>query len=297
MNTNHLISFLVLTETNSYQKAAEQLHYSRSTVMEHIRALEQELGTSLIYSQDRKLLPTAAGERFRVHAQSIMQTYQQALVEAMTFSDNKKLRIITAETLGLYFLNTPLLKLIQTYPEFDLSVQFVPANESQERLLKGEADIAIQFSGQFWDTMPAIGLKKEKLCQDESVFFANPSSWLAKKPERDIQDLINTKFILTRKDGIYSGHLARILKDTGVRIVPMQYIDSGPLLKQFVINHDCVSILSRRVIQRELDSGELVELPLLEEKLMADVIALYPSRDEKNPTLRHFIRLAAYHMK
>lgn len=40
MNTNQLLSFLTLAETNSYQKTAERLHYSRSTVMDHIRTLE-----------------------------------------------------------------------------------------------------------------------------------------------------------------------------------------------------------------------------------------------------------------
>lgn len=290
MNTNQLLSFLVLTETNSYQKTAEQLHYSRSTVMEHIRALEQELGATLISTQDRKLIPTAAGERFRVHAQSMMQTYQNALVDAMASSGNQNLRVITSETLGLYFLNVPLSDLASCYPDMDLSVQFVPSQELQEHLLKDEADIAVQFSGHIWDTPPAIGLKRVKIYSDEAVFFTNPNSQLAHKENCCIQDLTGTRFILTMKGGIYSEHLARIYKETGVHITSMKYIDSGSLLKQFVSNHDCVSMLSKRVIQKELDCGELVELTLLNEKLLSDIIVLYPSKGEKNPVLKDFVR-------
>lgn len=297
MNTNHLMSFLILAETCSYQKAAEQLHYSRTTIMEHVRALEQELGTPLVSSQGRKLLPTAAGERFRVHAQSIMQTYQAALVEAMTLSDNQRLRIVTIETLGLYFLNAPLLDLIKRYPGIDLSVRFAASHEIQEMFQRDEADIAVLFSGQPWAPVPSLGLRQVRICGDEAVFFSNPDSWLAKKEDRRIEDLIHTQFILTKKDGIYSSHLTSIYKKTGVRVMSMQYIDSGPLLKQFVLNHDCVSMLSRRVIEEELRAGTLVELPLMEEPLMTDVVALYPASAENNSTLKHFIRMMTHHLK
>lgn len=87
------------------------------------------------------------------------------------------------------------------------------------------------------------------------------------------------------------GHLVRLCKETGVHIVPTQYIDSKPLLKHFVLHHDCVSMLSRRVIAEELERGELVELPLAPEPLLTDVVALYPPRGEKNPALQDFIRL------
>lgn len=291
MNTNQLLSFLTLAETNSYQKTAERLHYSRSTVMDHIRTLEQELGTALVFNQDRKLVLTAAGERFRNSAQSMMQIYQNAMVDAMTVSGNQKLRVITSETLGLYFLNRPLSKLIAAYPEIDLSVQFVPSHELQDRLRRDEADLAVQFSGHAWDVLPAVGLTQVKLGKDEAVFFANPKAWITQKENRCIQDLAQTRFILTLKGGVYSGHLVRLYKETGVHIVPTQYIDSGPLLKHFVLHHDCVSMLSRRVIAEEPERGELVELPLAPEPLLTDVVALYPPKGEKNPALQDFIRL------
>lgn len=296
MNTNYLISFLSLAETNSYQKTAEHLHYSRSTIMEHIHALEQELGVTLIQSQGRKLITTPAGERFKIHARKIVQTYQNALLEAMTFSNKQRLRIITIETIGLFFINTAIMKLIQTYPELDLSVQFVSPSKMQEMLLKNEADIAILFSNPPWDAVSSSGLKVEKICSDEAIFFANPNSWIAQKTDCSVRDLEMTKFILTKKDGIYSGHLMRLFKETGIHVVSMQYIDSGPLLKQFVINNDCVSMLSKRVIEEELRNHTLIEILPQEEKLMTDVIALYPYSTEENSMIKRFIRLISYHL-
>lgn len=112
----------------------------------------------MVFSQDRKLVLTAAGERFRNSAQSMMQSYQNAMVDAMTVSGNQKLRVITSETLGLYFFNRPLSKLIAVYPEIDLPVQFVPSHKLQDRLRQDEADLAVQFSGPAWDVLPAVEL-------------------------------------------------------------------------------------------------------------------------------------------
>ncbi|HCT92157.1 MAG TPA: LysR family transcriptional regulator, partial [Lachnospiraceae bacterium] len=47
MNTNQLATFLTLLQKRSYQKTAQDLHYSRSTAMDHINSLELELGTKL----------------------------------------------------------------------------------------------------------------------------------------------------------------------------------------------------------------------------------------------------------
>ena len=292
MNTNQILSFLTLAELGSYQKAAVQTHYSRSTVMEHIQALERELGVALFGHQGRCLVLTPAGKRFRLHAQTMFQVYQEALSDAMTSSANQSLRVMTIETLGLYFLPTPLSRLLSHHPELDLSVQFATSNTFLDELRRGEADIAFQFAGPNWSFIPASEFRQVPICRERVVFFANPTACLARKPDLSIRDLADARLILTKKDGIYNRFLRDIQRDTGLRFTPLQYIDSGSLLKQFVMDHDCVSLLSRRVIQEELDSGKLVELPLLEEELVTDVVALFPAAAEENSSLQELLQLA-----
>lgn len=292
MNTNQLLSFLALAELGSYQKAAARVHYSRSTVMEHIQSLERELGTVLFARQGRSLALTPAGKRFQTHARAMFQTYQEALADAMTCSENQSLRVMTIETLGLYFLTGPLSRLLSHHPELDLSVQFTPSNTFLEELRRGEADVAFQFAGPDWSFIPSPEFRQVPICREKVVFFANPTAWLARKPDPSIRDLADARLILTKKDGIYQYFLRGICRDTGLRFMPLQYIDSGSLLKQFVMDHDCVSLLSRRVIREELAGGKLVELPLLEEELSVDVVALFPAAAEDHAPLQELLRLA-----
>ncbi len=57
MDTRELLTFVTVTETLNYQKAAEILQYAPSTLFKHIRQLEREMDAQLIPSSN---LPSAA---------------------------------------------------------------------------------------------------------------------------------------------------------------------------------------------------------------------------------------------
>ena len=46
MNTTHIKSFLYVSQYNSISKAADRLNYSTSTIYEHLKALEHEVGVT-----------------------------------------------------------------------------------------------------------------------------------------------------------------------------------------------------------------------------------------------------------
>ena len=291
MNTNQLLSFLVLAETGSYQKTAERLHYNRSSVLEQVHSLEKEMGVSLFYKDGRRLRTTPAGDQFFLHAQSMMRSYQKAMTETIETINNETLRIVTGETLGLYFLSTPLQHLISKFPQIDLSISFRQDKGASEFIQNDDADVVVCFAEDLWNRPTGLGLLYTLLCRDEAVFFSSPKSTFAQKADRQLKDLAESNFILTKKGGVYSRHLTTIYENTGLKLAPRQHIDSGPLLREVVKQLDCVSMLSRRVIAQDLAEGSLVEHPLYPEPFMTDVIALYSERIAEKQVLKEFIRL------
>ncbi len=73
-----LDTFLDLAETRSFNRTAERLGVSQSTVSARIRALEALLGERLFARSRAGTRPTAAGERFEGHARDLRHGWAEA---------------------------------------------------------------------------------------------------------------------------------------------------------------------------------------------------------------------------
>ena len=63
MELKNLRTFQTVVDRGSYQKAAEYLGYTQSTVTVHIQQLEEELGVPLFQRVGRRMTLTQAGEQ------------------------------------------------------------------------------------------------------------------------------------------------------------------------------------------------------------------------------------------
>ena len=81
MQLNELRTFLAIIETGSLIRASEQLNVTQSTVTARLKALEAEIGQSLINRQKSGVSLTAAGVRFQRYASTITNLWRQARQE------------------------------------------------------------------------------------------------------------------------------------------------------------------------------------------------------------------------
>lgn len=168
--------------------------------------------------------------------------------------------------------------MMSRYPELDLSVRFGSHQAFCEKLRRGEADVAFGFAGQSWGRMSDEDFSVISICRESIVFFTNPRSRLAGKETVTLDDIAKEEFLLVNRDGVYNEWIKRIClcRKSNIQTRPRRYIDSGSLLKHLVIENDCVSIVSRRVIEQELKNGTLVELPWNGEVMYGEIIAVTP---------------------
>lgn len=78
MNLDAIRSFLHVSETGSFSIAAQRLGVMQSTISGRIQALEEELGCVLFSRGRGGAEPTPAGHDFRVHAEQIIQSWDQS---------------------------------------------------------------------------------------------------------------------------------------------------------------------------------------------------------------------------
>jgi LysR family transcriptional regulator, flagellar master operon regulator len=78
MNIEHLRTFLEIAETGNFNRAAERLHVTQSTVSARIRTLEEQLDRSLFVRARNGAELTAAGRQFQRYALTAVRAWQQA---------------------------------------------------------------------------------------------------------------------------------------------------------------------------------------------------------------------------
>lgn len=78
MNIDQIRSFLEIAATGNFNRAAENLNVTQSTVSARIKALEDQLGQSLFTRNHAGASLTAAGQQFRRYALNMHMLWQQA---------------------------------------------------------------------------------------------------------------------------------------------------------------------------------------------------------------------------
>ena len=82
MNLSALQTFLAIVETGSLVRASERLHVTQSTVTMRLKALEAELGQTVLNRQKSGVTLTPAGTKLLTYAQIMTGLWRQAKLEA-----------------------------------------------------------------------------------------------------------------------------------------------------------------------------------------------------------------------
>ncbi len=101
MDTLLLKTFLEVTRTRHFAKAAENLHVAPSTVSTRIRQLEQNLGLNLLIRNHQQVAVTPAGERLMKHARHILSAWDRAF-EDVALAEKLKKRLVIAGPSSLW---------------------------------------------------------------------------------------------------------------------------------------------------------------------------------------------------
>ncbi|MGI9294759.1 MAG: LysR family transcriptional regulator [Pseudomonadales bacterium] len=140
--------YITIVEQGSFSKAAEKLGITQPTVSKQIDRLEEKLSSQLFKRSTRKLILTAAGERYYERAKEI-----DALVKAteheirhISIQDDSVLRIATSPALAAQILPPVLEKLSRKHPEarFHLLVEDTTPSGYYQRHFELEYDLFIR---------------------------------------------------------------------------------------------------------------------------------------------------------
>lgn len=135
MDTELLKTFLEVSRTRHFGRAAEALYLAQSAVSFRIRQLENQLGVNLFTRHRNNIRLTTAGEKLLPYAETLMNTWQAARKEVAHTSRHNEFSIGASASLWECMLNAWLGRLYQLQ-EPQSGLQFEARIAQRQSLVK-----------------------------------------------------------------------------------------------------------------------------------------------------------------
>lgn len=168
MDTELARTFLTIVAAGNFISAAERLHVTQSTVSARVRALEDQLGSTLFVRNKAGTTLTPAGLQFQKHAGTLVRTVEQARHD-VGVPRGFRAALAIGGRFGLW--EQLLLKWLpvmrEMAPDVSLRAEIGMEAELMQGLVEGRLDIGVMYTPQ---SRP--GLRVEQLLEERLILVS-----------------------------------------------------------------------------------------------------------------------------
>ncbi len=262
MADRRLQVFHTVARLLSFTKAAETLHMTQPAVTFQVRQLEEHFNTRLFDRTHNRISLTDAGRRVYEYADRIFELYSEMenAVREMTGDISGVVTIGASTTIAEYMLPALLGDFRSQFS--DVNVQLKVSNT--EGIVSMVENNVIDL-GVVEAPVSNKNLVVEMCRQDELVAIMPPSHELAGKERVTMQELFKYPYICREEGSGTREVIQEYLQSTGLNpndISICMELGSPEAVKGAVEAGMGVSVVSRATINKELQLGTLVALPL-----------------------------------
>lgn len=288
LELKYLYTVKRITELGSYQKAAQDLSYTQSTISFHVSQLEKELSIKLFEKFGRKMVLTQAGTEALQIIERILDSVEQLQQCSKNAEElNGLLKIAIPETLLTYKIQSTLKAYKIAAPNVKLSLQALNCYVIREQLLSGDADLVIHYDvGGYTENIMTSEIGAYSL-----VLVASPDFPL------ECRDFITPHqrkpicHISNDPNGLFLKIFNRYLHDKDITLETSLEVYSIEAIKRSVMSNLGVAFLPRFTVENELLNGSLLEIEteLTDKKIIA--ICAYHKNKWVSPSMALFLQI------
>ncbi len=236
MDTELLKTFLEVSRTRHFGRAAESLYLTQSAVSFRIRQLENQLGANLFTRHRNNIRLTSAGERLLPYAENLINTWQLAKKEVVRSLQHTELSIGATASLWEAYLTPWLQTLYQQQGTLQLEARVALRQSLVKQLHERQLDLLITTEPPKMDELASQLLGSFSL----RLFSSAQSSSHSPRPYIKLEwgaDFHQQESRMLGEDNVpilttTSAHLTRQLLDTtgGCAFLPDQWEKDYPQL-------------------------------------------------------------------
>lgn len=244
--------FLAILEQGSFSSAAKTVNVAQPALSQHVRKMEQALGTTLLLRGAKGVVPTESGEMFASRARTILADAEQAEEEIRSYG---KVPVGTVR-LGLPgtisdILSVPLItRCLDRYPGIKIIIAEAMSGFVREWLMTRNLELAVIYSD-----LREVGMTSEALLEEELVLLMPPDH--GQRGSLGLEFLSDRTLILPSKAHGLRVMLDKVFAAQGFKLAPTIELDSYRNIKQLVEDGYGCSILPFHAVEAELGSGKL----------------------------------------
>lgn len=143
LNPLWLRTFATVATCHSFTEAGRQLGLTQSSVSEHIRRLEQEIGRRLFVRDTHSLSITPDGEAMLAHASVILQAIDRAQAQFRAPRLKGRVRLGSSDDIALGPLPTVLAAFRNAHPDVELAITIGMTGKLYDLLDAGAIDLMV----------------------------------------------------------------------------------------------------------------------------------------------------------
>ncbi len=264
-----ILTFLDLCKTRSFTRTAANLYITQPAVSQHIKQLEENYGSKLVYYKDKTVNITKQGRLLEKFATSmhVSDKKLKKMLKADKLSPSE-LTFATTKVISEFIIPNVLVKYLKEANFEKVKLIVTESKKAFNELNLGEIDFIITDG-----TFRAKDYKCAHLFREETVAVCSPEHPFAEGPV-DFSDLIDERLIYRLDTSEVYDNLEMILSEKGYSISDFKktmVIGCITLIKELVKHNAGITFLYKFAVQKELQEGSLVRINIRNFNIYRDI--------------------------
>lgn len=250
MTTRDLEIFTCVAEYGQMSEAARQLMITQSSVSQSISSIEREYGILLFERLSKHLYLTDTGRELLRYARSALALNRETEAFLRSESVFPRLKLGATITVGACVAGPLIRRLEERVPGIQAEVCVANTHVLEEMLLKNELDV-----GLVEGVVTSPNLVSENAIDDELVLICSNEHPFRGHGSVDFRELGGQDFILREPGSGTRAQFEEQLRKKHVGCHVKWSCCSSEAIKNAVIGGHGISVISRRLVRHEFESG------------------------------------------
>lgn len=259
MNLNQLRIFYFAVKSGKLSLAADELFITQPAVTKGIQRLQEFYELKFIDYVGKKLVLTDAGEVLFKIAEKIFDLETHAEESIRDFQQRKRgrIRIVSSESFGDYYLPEVIIPFCKAYPLVRLSMNILPTDMVVDHTISLACDI-----GFISYPVDQDKLVVREVLEDELVIITPRSHPLADRHTLRAQDLEDRPLIMHEEQSAPRQAIEDYIQRHGISVrIPLE-LSSNRAIKRAVEHGVGIALISRKVAKEEIEQKRLMAISL-----------------------------------
>jgi len=281
-----LETFVTIANYGSTSRAAQILHMSQPAVSKALTGLERQFGNQLFERRARRLHLNEIGRALLPKAQNLLAEAREI---EHSFARRREglvglLRVGASSTIANYLMPEIIGQFITEHPEVRMSMSVGNTSKILAELRDYDIDIALIEGLSHSHDLETIPWREDRL-----VIVASPDAPLARSKNITLDDLTETSWIIREPGSGTRQNFERAITNQIGNLKIALELGQMEAVKRAVSLGYGISCLSHLAVEREIESGHLVELQTPLGSLTRSFFVVVHKTKHRSDLLRAFL--------